>query len=135
MRYRDIDPRYQRYDTRSFYDRYLMLNPDEPCNTITAHMAKDGYRYIHWDTMQHRTLSVREAARTQSFGDHFRFAGHRTNRYIQIGNAVPPLLAEAIGRQVKRAITQRRPLESAGIWQLGLPGEEQRTTLVSAEAE
>lgn len=135
MRYRDIDPRYQRYDTRSFHDRYLMLNPDEPCNTITAHMAKDGYRYIHWDTAQHRTLSVREAARVQSFGDHFRFAGHRSNRYVQIGNAVPPLLAEAIGRQVRRAIVRRRPLESAGVWQLGLPGEEDRAELVSVEAE
>lgn len=135
MRYKDIDPQYQRYGTQSFHDRYLMLNPAEPGVTITAHMAKDGYRYIHWDTTQHRTLSVREAARVQSFGDHFRFAGHRSSRYIQIGNAVPPLLAEAIARQVKRAIERRRPLESTGIWQLGLPGEEHRTALVNAKAE
>ena len=135
MRYKDINPQYQRYGTKSFHDRYLMLNPDGPGVTITAHMAKDGYRYIHWDTAQHRTLSVREAARVQSFGDHFRFAGHRSSRYIQIGNAVPPLLAEAIARQVKRAIERRRPLESAGIWQLGLPGEEHRTALVNAKAE
>lgn len=134
-RYKDIDPRYQRYDPRSFYDRYLMLNPAQPGITITAHMAKDGYRYIHWDTTQHRTLSVREAARVQSFGDHFRFAGYRSSRYIQIGNAVPPLLAEAIARQVRHAIVRRRQLGSSGLWQLGLPGQEHRASLVSIEAE
>lgn len=107
-KYRDIDAIYKRYGNKSFHDRYLMLNPNLPCNTITAHMAKDGYRYIHWDTAQLRTLSVREAARVQSFGDHFRFAGSRTGRFVQIGNAVPPLLAEALGRQVRRAIQRHR---------------------------
>lgn len=103
-RYTDIPAEFRRYDDTKFKDKYYMLKPDEPGNTITAHMAKDGYRYIHWDTRQHRTLSVREAARIQSFGDHFRFSGSRTSRFIQIGNAVPPLLAEQLGRQIYRAL-------------------------------
>lgn len=123
-RYVDIDPRYQRYDVRSFEDRYLMLDPDRPSNTITAHLAKDGYRHIHWDTDQCRTLSVREVARIQSFGDHFRFTGFRTGRFRQIGNAVPPHLAEAIARQIRRALLGEpdAAADTDGAWQPGLPG-------------
>jgi DNA (cytosine-5)-methyltransferase 1 len=128
--YRDIDVRYKRYDHNSFHDRYHMLDPEQPSTSITAHIAKDGYRYIHWEAEQHRTLSVREAARVQSFDDHFRFAGYRTNRYRQIGNAVPPLLAKAIGHQVRRTLMRHREGNDAGVWQLGLPGFEHRTELV-----
>jgi len=71
---------------------------DEPAWTVTAHIARDGYKYIH--PRQHRTLSVREAARIQSFPDRFKFAGFRSNRFTQIGNAVPPLLAEALGQSL-----------------------------------
>ena len=102
-RYIDIPEEYRRYNSNSFKDKYYKLPPDEPVVTITAHMAKDGYRYIHWDATQCRTLSVREAARIQSFGDHFRFAGFRSSRFWQIGNAVPPLMAEEIAKQVMRA--------------------------------
>ncbi len=132
--YQDIDERYRRYHADSFHDRYHMLEPDRPSISVTAHLAKDGYRYIHWDTAQHRTLSVREAARIQSFGDHFRFAGYRSNRYRQIGNAVPPLLAQAIGRQVRRTIQRHREGNDGGMWQLGLPGFEHRTELVRSTA-
>ena len=103
-RYIDIDPHYQRYNTENFFDKYYMLKPDKPGTTITAHIAKDGYRYIHWDTGQHRTISVREAARIQSFGDHFRFCGSRTSRFRQIGNAVPPFIADIIAQQIYQAI-------------------------------
>lgn len=120
-RYIDIDARYRRYKTDSFVDKYYMLKPDAPCVTITAHMAKDGYRYIHWDREQCRTLSVREAARAQSFDDAFRFAGHRSSRYRQIGNAVPPLLAQELAISVRRAI-------KAGGRQLFLPFQEQPRT-------
>ncbi|MCC6960304.1 MAG: DNA (cytosine-5-)-methyltransferase, partial [Dehalococcoidia bacterium] len=128
-RYRDVDAGYRRYEIKKvggdeyFADRYFKLRWDQPCVTITAHMAKDGYRYIYPDNEQPRTLSVREAARVQSFPDHFRFAGYRTSRFRQIGNAVPPLLAEAIGRAIARAIRDYRQgdLEEHE-WQLTLPG-------------
>ena len=71
--------------------------------SITAHLAKDGYWYIHPD--QHRTLSVREAARIQTFPDWVRFAGQPSLRYRQIGNAVPVLLAESIARSLHLALT------------------------------
>jgi DNA (cytosine-5)-methyltransferase 1 len=125
-RYIDIDPRYQRYNAETFRDKYYMLKPDKPGTTITAHIAKDGYRYIHWDTSQHRTLSVREAARIQSFGDHFHFSGSRTSRFRQVGNAVPPLIASIIAQQIYQAIKRNdgsAPEEQ--IIQLALPEYEQ----------
>ncbi len=135
-RYIDIDEQYRRYNSASFKDKYYMLRKDAPGVTITAHMAKDGYRYIHWDTDQCRTLSVREAARIQSFGDHFRFAGFRSSRFRQIGNAVPPLLAEAISKQILRGLQiDRRILDENIIVQPGLPGYEQWTELVEYRDE
>jgi DNA (cytosine-5)-methyltransferase 1 len=96
--YAVVPPRLRRYRSDIFVDKYHRMVFDEPAWTVTAHLAKDGYKYIH--PSQHRTLSVREAARIQSFPDRFRFAGSRTDRYRQIGNAVPPLLAEAVARTV-----------------------------------
>jgi DNA (cytosine-5)-methyltransferase 1 len=104
--YNDVPERYRRYrlEREHFEDRYFRLPWGQPARAITAHIAKDGYWYIHPDVDQGRTLSVREAARVQSFPDHFRFAGFRTNMYTQIGNAVPPLLAAAIARQIRQSI-------------------------------
>src|SRR5262249_35824238 len=133
--YRDVPEEFRRYRSDSFGDKYYRLRWDAPGNTITAHMAKDGYRYIHPDQL--RTLSVREAARVQSFPDHFRFAGFRSNRHRQIGNAVPPLLARAVGQSIARAIRRYRQIagtahviayeigaDGDAPWQLGLPGFE-----------
>lgn len=119
-RYIDIPEEYRRYNSKSFKDKYYKLKPDAPCVTITAHMAKDGYRYIHWDSKQCRTLSVREAARIQSFGDHYRFAGFRSSRFRQIGNAVPPFIAEALAKQILRALQ----MSSGYSLQLILPLQE-----------
>lgn len=80
--------------------RYHVLEPDEPSTTIIAHLYKDGNRFIHYDPKQQRTITVREAARLQSFPDDFEFVGNRGNAYQMIGNAVPPLLAEAIAKAV-----------------------------------
>ena len=67
-----------------------MLRKDKPSTTITAHLHKDGLRFIHYDSMQKRTITVREAARLQSFPDDFEFLSTQGNQYKRIGNAVPP---------------------------------------------
>jgi DNA (cytosine-5)-methyltransferase 1 len=89
----------------SFSNKYNILKAQEPCLTVTAHMSKDGYWYIH--PQQNRTLSIREAARVQSFPDGFRFHGTPSNRFHQVGEAVAPLVGEALGRAMLRAINQQ----------------------------
>lgn len=110
--YVDLPERLQRYRTDVFTDKYKRLAWSELCRSITAHIAKDGYWYIHPD--QHRTLSIREAARVQTFPDDVRFAGTQTHRYRQIGNAVPVLLGEAIGHAVRKGLEQPRRARPTG---------------------
>ena len=100
--YLDVPEHLRRYRHDIFDDKYYRLSFEDVSRTITAHIAKDGYWYIHPD--QDRTLSVREAARIQTFPDWFRFAGYPTNRFRQIGNAVPPLLASAIASEVRKSL-------------------------------
>jgi DNA (cytosine-5)-methyltransferase 1 len=106
--YSDIDPALRRYRADIFDDKYKRLDPDQPSRSITAHIGKDGYWYIH--PFAHRTLTVREAARLQTFPDHVRFAGPPSSAFRQIGNAVPPRLAEAVGRSVLDSLTATRAL-------------------------
>ena len=105
-RYSDLPDHLRRYTTDHFNDRYKRLDAKEPSRTITAHIARDGYWYIH--PYEHRSLTVREAARIQSFPDSFRFAGTPSNAFRQIGEAVPPLVARAVGRSLQNAITYTR---------------------------
>ena len=93
--YSDLPDSVKRYRDDIFDDKYNRLDWSSHSRSITAHIAKDGYWYIHPD--QPRTLTVREAARIQTFPDTFRFAGSRSHQFQQIGNAVPPALAEVIG--------------------------------------
>ena len=102
--YLDVPEHLRRYRSDIFNDKYFRLSYGEVSRTITAHIAKDGYWYIH--PAENRTLSVREAARVQTFPDRFRFAGHPSNRYRQIGNAVPPLLASAIATSVRSVLDE-----------------------------
>ena len=76
--------------------KYHVLRPDKPSTTITAHLHKDGLRFIHFDPKQKRTITVREAARLQSFPDDFEFLSTRGNQYKMIGNAVPPEFARRL---------------------------------------
>ena len=84
--------------------RYHVLDPGEPSTTIIAHLYKDGNRFIHYDSVQQRTITPREAARLQSFPDDFEFIGSRGNAYQMIGNAVPPLFAKAIANAIHRLL-------------------------------
>ena len=91
---------------RVFGNSYAVQWWDLPSKTIIAHLYKDGNQFIHPDYKQARTLTVREVARLQSFPDDFVFEGSRTDQYKQIGNAVPPLLAEAIASAIKVKLEQ-----------------------------
>lgn len=84
------------YPESIFVDKWRKLIPDQPSRTVPAHLAKDTYSHIHYDSDQARTISIREAARLQSFPDAFQFIGNMGDCYRQIGNAVPPLMAWAI---------------------------------------
>jgi DNA (cytosine-5)-methyltransferase 1 len=99
------------YDDTKFPNRWWKLRPDFPVRTLMAHIGKDTYSHIHYDGAQARTISVREAARLQSFPDGFVFRGTMNPAFRQIGNAVPPLmafaLAELIHEDLSRAAEER----------------------------
>lgn len=88
------------YRNDAFDDKWRKLIADQPSWTLTAHLSRDTYSHIHYDSRQARTISVREAARLQSFPDGVEFAGNHGDQFRQIGNAVPPLLAKAIAEEL-----------------------------------
>ena len=91
---------------RVFNNSYVVQFWDKPSRTIIAHLYKDGNQFIHPDYNQERTITPREAARLQSFPDDFIFEGSRTQQYKQIGNAVPPLMSEAIAKSIKKVLAK-----------------------------
>lgn len=92
------------YDPGKFPNKWRKMEADAPARTLMAHLGKDSYTHIHYDSQQARVLSVREAARLQSFPDGFQFSGTMNPAFRQIGNAVPPLFSYALGRHLLGAL-------------------------------
>jgi DNA (cytosine-5)-methyltransferase 1 len=93
------------YDAGKFPNKWRKMWREQPARTLMAHLGKDGYSHIHYDSEQARTISVREAARLQSFPDGFSFCGTMNPAFRQIGNAVPPLMALALAQQMMATLT------------------------------
>ena len=89
------------------------MNPDLPVRTITAHLSKDTYSHIHYDSDQARVISAREAARLQSFPDSFEFTPSMAGAFRQIGNSVPPLMAFALAQKIKNLLEHAK-LDQSG---------------------
>jgi DNA (cytosine-5)-methyltransferase 1 len=98
----EVRPDLVHHDPKHFGNRYTVQKKNMPGTTVVAHLYKDGNLFIHPDPNQERTFTVREAARIQSFPDDFKFMGSKTDQYKQVGNAVPPLMAQSIAKAIKK---------------------------------
>lgn len=106
LNYADLPPELQKHNNKqAFLNRFQVVNHEGCCHTVVAHIAMDGHYYIYPSLKQIRSITVREAARIQSFPDDYYFEGSRTAAFKQIGNAVPVILAEKIANKIKEQFT------------------------------